>query len=159
MSHTPILAISTAAGDWIPQSGAMRLIDRVVFSDETTAAAEVDVPPDGLFTRDGVVPSWIGIEYMAQTIAAWATARARRAGREGARVGLLLGSRRYEAFCDGFAAGTTLRVEVQNEWDSSNGMGLFDCRILQAGRLMAKARVTVFEPAEGARFFSTGNTE
>lgn len=134
---------------WVPHRGAMCLLDRLVAADDEHALAEVEVPADGLFVRDGGVPAWVGIEYMAQTVAAWAGARARRAG--GApKVGFLLGSRRYEAQCAAFPAGATLRVEARCELIGDNGLGMFDCRIVLAGEEVARAQVSVFESPEGA---------
>lgn len=133
----------------IPHRGAMRLLDRVLEVDEEHVLAEVDVPFDGLFVRDGQVPSWVGIEYMAQAVAAWAGARARQRG--GApRPGLLLGTRRYEAHCDGFASGACLRVEARCELIGGNGLGQFDCRIVLDGRELAASRISVLDPPEGA---------
>ncbi|MBI2769166.1 MAG: hypothetical protein HYX47_06065 [Burkholderiales bacterium] len=132
--------------NWIPQRGAMRLLDRVLEADDEHAVAEVDIAEDGLFLRDGAVPAWIGIEYMAQTISAWAGGRGRRAGGRGPRIGLLLGSRRYTAHCSGFPAGATLRVEARCELYGDNGLGMFDCTIRQGGTLLASAKVSVFEP-------------
>jgi predicted hotdog family 3-hydroxylacyl-ACP dehydratase len=133
----------------IPHRGAMRLLDRVLQVDAESAVAEVDVPFDGLFVRNGQVPSWIGIEYMAQVVAAWAGARGQANGL-GPRPGLLLGTRRYEAHCDGFASGTTLRVEARCELIADNGLGQFDCRILaRDGRLLAASRVSVLDPPPG----------
>src|SRR4051812_17498745 len=101
-AHTPVEAL-------IPHRAGMRLIDRVLSVDGDHVVAEVDVPFDGLFVRDGQVPAWIGIEYMAQAVSAWAGARAR--GHGGApRPGLLLGTRRYDVRCDGFPRGALLRV-------------------------------------------------
>lgn len=141
--------------NWIPHRGAMRLLDRMVMVDDACAVAEVDVPLDGIFTRDGEVPVWIGIEYMAQTISAWAGGRARRQG--GApRLGLLLGSRSYTAHCAGFPAGTTLRVQARCELMGDNGLGLFDCRIDLGETAMATARVSVFEPANAMEFLRNG---
>lgn len=133
----------------IPHRGAMRLIDRVLAVDDEHVVAEVDVPFDGLFVRDGQVPSWVGIEYMAQTVSAWAGHRGSARGGE-PRPGLLLGSRRYEVHCDGFASGTRLRVEAHCELVGSNGLGQFDCRILQDERLLASARISVLDPPEGS---------
>lgn len=150
--------------DWIPHRGAMRLLDRVVLVDEERAVAEVDVPVDGLFTRDGQVPAWIGIEYMAQTISAWAAGRAKRStGSSGAgggapKLGLLLGSRRFVAHRDGFPCGTTLRVEARCELIGDNGLGLFDCRIALGKEEVAAARVSVFEPDNAIEFLKSGAT-
>jgi predicted hotdog family 3-hydroxylacyl-ACP dehydratase len=142
---------------WIPHRGAMRLIDRVLAVDGDGAVAEVDVPFDGLFVRDGEVPSWIGIEYMAQTVAAWAGGRARARG--GApRAGLLLGSRRYEVRRGGFPCGARLRVEARCELIGENGLGLFDCRIELDGVPVATARISVFDPPEGADFLRGAGT-
>lgn len=131
---------------YLPQHGAMRLLDRLLTVDDEGAVAEVEVPADGLFVQDGGVGAWVGIEYMAQTVAAWAGARARRAGAP-PRIGYLLGCRRYEAHGARFAAGARLRIEVRCELIGSNGLGQFDCRITTAqGMLAAHALLSVFEP-------------
>ncbi|RYF16614.1 MAG: hypothetical protein EOO30_10300 [Comamonadaceae bacterium] len=140
---------------WIPHRGAMRLIDRVLEVDADHSVAEVDVPFDGLFVRDGAVPAWVGIEYMAQAVSAWAGARAREQG--GApRAGLLLGSRRYEARRPAFPSGARLRVEARCELMGANGLGQFDCRIEMDGEEVATARIAVFDPPGGADFLQAG---
>jgi predicted hotdog family 3-hydroxylacyl-ACP dehydratase len=133
----------------------MRLIDRVLLVDADQAVAEVEVPFDGLFVRDGQVPAWIGIEYMAQTVAAWAGGRAQLRGGQ-PRPGLLLGSRRYEAHCEGFPSGASLRVEARCELIGSNGLGQFDCRITQDGRELATARIAVLDPPDGTDLLQRG---
>lgn len=135
--------------NWIPHRGGMRLLDRILSVDEQQVVAEVDVPYDGMFVRDGAVPAWIGIEYMAQAVSAWAGGRGRRAGGQ-PRPGLLLGSRKYEAHCASFASGSLLRVEVQCDLVGANGLGTFSCRILQDEREVATARIAVFDPPAGA---------
>jgi len=142
----------------VPHRGAMCLLDRLLEADDEQACAEVDVPLDGLFVRDAAVPAWVGIEYMAQTVSAWAGARAMRSGST-PRFGFLLGSRRYEARCDAFPGGATLRIEVRRELMGENGLGLFDCRILMGGETVATARVSVFEPEDGAGVLQGGAIE
>lgn len=133
----------------IPHRGAMRLLDRVLEVGDEHVLAEVDVPFDGLFVRDGAVPSWIGIEYMAQAVAAWAGARARQRGGE-PHAGLLLGTRRYEVQCEGFPSGKRLRVQARCELIGANGLGQFDCRITMDGSELALARISVLDPPGGA---------
>jgi predicted hotdog family 3-hydroxylacyl-ACP dehydratase len=141
--------LSERIENYIPHRGAMRLVDRLLLADAEHVVAEVDVPFDGLFVRDGQVPAWIGIEYMAQAVSAWAGQRQRSHG--GApRPGLLLGSRRYEALCEGFPCGATLRIEVHCELMASNGLGQFDCRILMDGLEAARARIAVLDPPDGS---------
>ena len=71
----------------IPHSDAMVLVDRVIAVDEESLCAEVRIRPDSLFCMANGVGAWIGLEYMAQTIAAFAgyTAYAARRTRQ-ARV-------------------------------------------------------------------------
>ncbi|MEY4561379.1 MAG: hypothetical protein RLZZ618_656 [Pseudomonadota bacterium] len=141
---------------YVPHRSSMLLIHRLIEAGDTHAVAEVVVPADGLFTRDGVVPAWVGIEYMAQTIAAWSGARHRRAGGE-PRPGMLLGTRRYDALGADFAVGASLRVEVNQEFIGANGLGMFDCRILQDGEPVATARLSIYEPDKGIAFIHSEN--
>jgi predicted hotdog family 3-hydroxylacyl-ACP dehydratase len=134
----------------------MQLLDRIVAVDAESAVAEVRVPVDGLFTHDGQVPAWVGIEYMAQTISAWAAGRSQAQGGTGPKLGLLLGSRRFEAHCEGFPCGATLRIKARCEIMGDNGLGMFDCRVEMDGREVANARVSVFEPGDGFSFVQLG---
>jgi predicted hotdog family 3-hydroxylacyl-ACP dehydratase len=139
---------------YIPHRGAMQLLDRLIEADAEHAVAEVVVPPDGLFVRDGHMPAWVGLEYMAQTISAWSGARARREGGE-PRLGFLLGTRRYLALCESYPVGAVLRIEARQEFVSDNGLGMFDCRIFLQGVELASARLSIFEPADGAAYLSS----
>jgi len=130
---------------WVPHRGAMSLLDGVDRCDEQGIAARVRVPAGGLFAVDGGVPAWVGIEYMAQAVAAWSGGRARACGGS-PKIGYLLGSRRYEAALPVFPAGAELRVLAQCELLGENGLGMFDCRIEHDGRVLASARLSVFEP-------------
>ena len=132
---------------WVPHRGAMSLLDRVEHVDAHGVVAWVTVPADGLFATDAGVPAWVGIEYMAQAVAAWSGARARDAGGS-PKIGYLLGSRRYEATVPAFAVGAELRVLAQCELMADNGLGMFDCRIELDGRVLATGRLSVFEPPE-----------
>ena len=132
---------------WVPHRGPLSLLDGVEHSDDHGIEARVRVPVDGLFGGDDGVPAWVGIEYMAQAVAAWSGARARAAGGS-PKIGYLLGSRRYEAAVPVFPAGDELRVLAQCELMGDNGLGMFDCRIEHGGRVLASGRLSVFEPPE-----------
>ncbi|MNR51057.1 hypothetical protein D3C85_1706710 [compost metagenome] len=68
------------------------------------------------------------------------------------KIGFLLGSRKLEALQPFFALGAVLRVEVHYELLGSNGLGTFSCQVLHNGQLTARARVSVFEPGDGAAY-------
>ena len=58
--------------DLMPHEGPMCLLDRLVEAQDERLVAEVLVPADGILSRDGAVGAWVGVEYMAQAVAAWA---------------------------------------------------------------------------------------
>ncbi|MDY7578922.1 hotdog family protein [Herbaspirillum sp. RTI4] len=143
----------------VPHSGAMSLLDRIVEADEKTLCAEVDIHPSVMFYGAQGVGAWIGIEYMAQTIAAQAGYHARRQG-EAIRIGFLLGTRRYVAHCSFFAPGRTLQVRASRLLKAENGLGSFDCTVSdkQTQQVLAQAILTVFQPDDAEQFLK-GNAE
>ncbi len=141
----------------VPHRGAMRLVDRLLDWDDDRAVVEVTVPLDGMFHDDEGVPAWVGVEYMAQAIAAWAGCQARARG-EAPKIGFLLGTRRYSAGTGFFAPGMVLRVEVQCELFGDNGLGSFACRILHGGETLASANVSVYQPADALAYLRNEGT-
>ncbi|MBP1204081.1 putative hotdog family 3-hydroxylacyl-ACP dehydratase [Duganella sp. 1411] len=145
----------------VPHSGGMVLLERVVSADDENLCAEVRIHAGSvLATADGV-GSWVGIEYMAQAIAAHAGWLAERRG-DAVKVGFLLGSRKYEASVPYFALGSVLRVHVHRVLQAENGLGAFDCRIESADAApgaasLATATVTVFQPDNVNQFLKDGN--
>ncbi|MDF1790484.1 MAG: hypothetical protein P1U88_01170 [Thalassobaculaceae bacterium] len=128
----------------LPHSGGMVLLDAVVDVGDTWARTSVRIGEDSLFFEPGSgVPGWVGIEYMAQTIALIFGVQSRRAG-EDVRIGMLLGTRRYEADVAYFPLGLELQVHVAEAWQDGT-MAVFDCGIEnEAGSRLATARVNVY---------------
>ncbi len=131
----------------LPQTGAMRLLDRLLVVTDESATAQLTIDRHGLFCLpDGGVPAWVGLEYMAQTIAAWSGYHCLRQG-EPIRVGLLLGTRLYQSQVAVFASDSTLQVQVHRVFAAANDMSVFECRIEGDGTL-ARARLNVLLPAD-----------
>ncbi len=136
--------------DLLPHSGSMVLIGEPAASGDGWAEATVRIGEDSLFYRPGRgVPSWVGAEYMAQTIALYAGINARQAGKN-VKIGLLLGSRRYDVKTEYFQLGSHLRIHVDEVWKDSQ-MAVFDCHIEDRVRL-AEAQLNVFQPVDTATF-------
>lgn len=130
----------------VPHSGAMSLLGRFVRADEESLVAQVGIEPDTMFCVDGAVGAWVGVEYMAQAVAAHAGWCARQRG-EPVRVGFLLGSRKYACSVASFPVGSELNIHVRRALQGENGLGAFDCRIEDgSGRELATATITVFQP-------------
>ncbi|MDP5009158.1 MAG: 3-hydroxylacyl-ACP dehydratase, partial [Glaciimonas sp.] len=113
----------------IPHSGSMVLLDRILSVDAENLCAEVVIRSDSLFCDAALgVGSWVGVEYMAQAIAAYAGYGAALRG-DAVKVGFLLGTRRYDAHCPYFAVGAVLHVAVERILQTENGVGSFECCI------------------------------
>jgi len=131
----------------VPHAGTMSLLDSLVAVDADTLTARVAIGPRTLFCDGAAVGAWVGVEYMAQAVAAHAGHAARLRG-EPVRVGFLLGSRRYACTVPAFPVGSVLRIHVECTLQGETGLGAFDCRIHDDadGRELASATITVFQP-------------
>jgi predicted hotdog family 3-hydroxylacyl-ACP dehydratase len=129
----------------VPHAGPMVLLDRVISADEDSLLAEVRIRSDSLFCSTDGVGAWVGIEYMAQAIGAWAGYTARLRG-EPVKLGFVLGTRRYECSRPIFTLGSLLRVHVLRVFQDENGLGSFECSIDNEEGRVATAIITVFQP-------------
>jgi predicted hotdog family 3-hydroxylacyl-ACP dehydratase len=133
----------------IRHRGTMLLIDRLVEASEDHAVGEVLIGESSTFYRSGRgVPAYVGLEYMAQTVAAFDGAR-RLATGEAPGVGFLLGTRRYKAERGYFQPGELLSIRA-NMVFSENGMASFDCGISIGGEICVAAMLNVYRPEDGA---------
>lgn len=142
----------------LPHSGQMVLLNRLLAVDHESLCAEVCITADSMLAVEQGVGAWVGIEYMAQAIAAHAGWLAHQRG-EPVKVGFLLGSRKYESKLGYFPLGCVLKVHVQRMLLAGNGLGAFECRIdIEGGEdNAATATVTVFQPEDVNQFLKNGN--
>lgn len=142
--------------DWpvaelVPHAGDMILLDAVEAFDADSIDARLKVKPDGLFNLpDGSLPAWVGVEIMAQTVAAFAGCQARQAGLP-VELGFLLGTRNFQCDVERFPVGTELRIRALRSLQDDNGMGVFECHLDGPG-IHAEARLNVFRPPEVASY-------
>ncbi|HET7921531.1 MAG TPA: 3-hydroxydecanoyl-ACP dehydratase [Gammaproteobacteria bacterium] len=133
------------ARELIPHAGRAVLIDGVLDdTDDRIHAVAAITPAHPFFVAGRGVPSWVGIELMAQAIAAHAGLNGRREQRA-PRAGMLLGTRRYRATSAWFSDSMQLDVFAQREFGDSGGLAACACRIECAGRLLAEASIIIVE--------------
>src|SRR5262247_1075096 len=140
----------------LPHAGPMVLLDRVISANEESLRAEVRIRSDSLFCAAAGVGAWVGIEFMAQAIGAWAGYTGQLRG-EPVKLGFLLGTRRYECSRPAFALGSRLEVRIQRVFQNENGLGSFECYIDDGEGRIASASVTVFQPVEVDDFLQGGS--
>lgn len=137
----------------LPHAGAMVLLDRVVSADAESLCAEVAIRSGGLFCTSEGVGGWVGIEYMAQAIGAYAGYEAWVRG-ESVKIGFLLGARQYECRRPFFTPGSILKIHIRRLLVGDNGLASFECRIDDGGGEAATATLTVFQPSDFNEFFA-----
>jgi predicted hotdog family 3-hydroxylacyl-ACP dehydratase len=146
-----------AVSEILPQRGPMRLLSAVLEHSEayTVCSVEVSVDTPGV-AADGTVSSLMGIEYMAQCVAAHAGLRGRARG-EAPRVGFLIGARRLDFRSRApFTVGQRLVVRALRAWGEEE-FAMFACRLSDAGSraLLVEGHLNVFLPRSLARFGAT----
>jgi len=136
----------------IPHRGTMLLIDRVIeFSDGIAVADYVPRQDAWYADASGNMPAWIGIELMAQTVAAHVALLRRRDGMA-PKMGALLGTRAYRSSATRFAAGGTLCIRAELVLSDPSGLGAYACCIEADGKPLASAVLKVYEPENFERF-------
>ncbi|MBC8998326.1 hotdog family protein [Pseudomonas sp. N40(2020)] len=142
--------------DWplaelLPHAGDMILIDKILSFDEEQIYTRLTVKSEGLFNLpDGSLPAWVGIELMAQSVAAFAGCHARQKGNP-VELGFLLGTRKFECNVDAFPAGSELTIHGIRSLEDDNGMGVFECHINAPG-IEVSARLNVFRPPQPTQY-------
>jgi predicted hotdog family 3-hydroxylacyl-ACP dehydratase len=132
----------------LPHRGTMLLLDRVLDFSTDHVSAQYAPRRDAWYAdTHGNMPAWLGIELMAQAIAAHVGLLKRSEGKPVA-PGILLGTRRYEAQRPSFAAGEVLRVSAAVTFRDESGLAAYDCGIEAGGASLARATLKVLEPSD-----------
>jgi predicted hotdog family 3-hydroxylacyl-ACP dehydratase len=132
----------------LPHRPPMILIDRMIDATDAGSTCEVTIGPQTLFMEPGGVPAFVGLEYMAQAVAAYGGYKSYLAG-EPMAMGFLLGIPQLKTYCQLFDCGQTLQVQVTHVWGDKELMQ-FHCTIHDAltGKLLQQAELTVFKPRD-----------
>ena len=138
--HPPVSSL-------VPHEGAMVLLSRIVAHDDKETICQTDPETLALFHSGDRVGAWVGIEVMAQCVAAHAGMLAHRRG-ELPRIGFLLGSRRvniHQPWMQG-----TLGVRALRNWGEESGLVSFDCALWEerTGSTVAAGRLNCFLPSD-----------
>ena len=142
-------AIFPPIEELLPHRGTMLLLDRVAEYEVNALVAEYSPRTEAWYADvSGNMPGWVGIELMAQSVAAHVALNKRQAGLT-PKMGALLGTRSYRmsplsAGC--FSAGQVLRICVQETFRDESGLAAYDCSIVQNGETLAAATLKTFEP-------------
>ncbi len=144
----------------IPHSEDMILLDKIVTFSSTSLIAELSIYSGCKFWSDslGRVPIWIGLEYMAQSIAALAGIHA-KLNNQSIKLGFLLGTRSYKCLQQGFFNGKIYLIDIRQVYRDEQGMASFDCKISNSNlstnvsEIVTTARLNVFETNDISKIY------
>jgi predicted hotdog family 3-hydroxylacyl-ACP dehydratase len=136
--------------DVVPHQTPMSLLDTVESYSDKTLVSSVTIKEDSLFYEELGVPTWVGLEYMGQSIAAFGGVEARNEGRP-VKIGFLVSSRRYESPQSHFKLGSKLIVFVEKVINNPYGLSVFNCSITWSDFII-QANLNVFLPDKVEEF-------
>ncbi|UXI03741.1 hotdog family protein [Photobacterium sp. TY1-4] len=131
----------------LPHDTPMILLDTLIAVSDSSVHCQLTPTATHFFfdANAGELPGYVGIELMAQAVAAWDGYHAWLDGRAPA-VGFLLGSRQYQASCPAFPVGQLLDIYAE-QVTVGQQMVVFRCRIEQSGQVLASSQLNVFVPS------------
>jgi predicted hotdog family 3-hydroxylacyl-ACP dehydratase len=142
---------STPIDEFVAHRPPMRLLDRIIAISENEAVAETVVRADNPFFEPGRgIPAYVGLEMMAQAIAAIDGAKRRNKGLP-AKIGFLLGCRRYVVRRANFEESMRLTIAAKMVFGDGT-MFAFDCRIDDDKGEVATAGMKVYAPGDPQAF-------
>ncbi len=147
----------------IPHRQPMILIDRLLEHQTDTLLTETIISPESAYFDENSqsVPNYVGIEYMAQSIAALAGLEA-KANQQPIRIGFLLGSRKLKMHVKAFKLGESYQSRVSRLYQEDTGLAVFECQIIHQGKVVAEANINVFQPQDTSAYITEsiqGNEE
>lgn len=132
----------------VPHADPMIFIDEAIDIADESIHCRVKISSKNLFFdhERKAIPSYVGIELMAQSISAWSGYHAYLSGLP-SPVGFLLGSRRYKVSVEQFNENDTLDIYAVQVMEN-NGMAVFSGRIEHKGDEIAQCQLNVYVPTE-----------
>lgn len=144
---------------WLPHAGPMVLLDEILAVGKETVRAVATVRRDGLFAgpHEVGVPAWLGMEYLAQAIAARSGFHERAQGR-GVHPGFLVGARSFHSTVGTIPYDVVLTLEAERLLEDGQGIGVFDGRVTGAG-VEQTVRLKVYLPGDPDRYWAGQSTQ
>ena len=135
----------------------MCLPDKITHVEALKVSTCAYITEDNMFydAEKNAVPSWAGIEYMAQTAAIWVGIHDEKHHKP-IQMGFLIGTRRYEAHEPVFHSNQLISIHVFASFVEDNVI-VFDGEIHdQQGNILATGNLTAFRPDDMAQYLKDG---
>ncbi|WP_281221947.1 hotdog family protein [Photobacterium sanguinicancri] len=132
----------------LPHGTPMVLVDELIDVGDEHIHCQVTIREENIFfdSQTRSIPGYVGIEFMAQSVAGWSGYQA-WCNNQSAPIGFLLGSRRYDSDYAQFDEHNVFDIFAEKVMEN-NGMAAFACRIEHQGTVIAKSQLNAFVPTE-----------
>ena len=131
--------------DLVPHKGEMNLIDEIQTITENQLQATADLSkPNIFFSNSGLLPCFVGIEYLIQGFSALAGYKRYLEGLK-PNIGLLLGTKRCEVHFPLFPLDSVLQICV-NEVFAEEPIGVMDGQITVNDIVFVEGRFKAYQP-------------
>ncbi len=148
-----------SVAELVPHAGPMVLIDEIVAFDAEGVQARTAARADGLFAPadEPSVPAWLGLEYLAQAIAAWSGYNELRAGRS-IKPGLLVGTRSFTSSAGRIPTATPLDIQATRVVAGRGAISVFEGRVEGEG-VSQSTRIKVVLPEDIGPYLEGTDTD
>lgn len=137
---------SLTIADLVPHTYPMILIDTLIEAQDDFIHTQVKIQEGIPFYDKGKVPSYVGLEYMAQSIATWNGVLGHKEGHQ-PKIGFLVGTRSLKLQAPFFHEGMLLDIYGKLIFNSDN-MASFDCWITYGSDRLCEGRLNVYQPED-----------
>jgi len=149
----PVRSCSYPVADLLPHAPPMVLLDEVLGWDQGHVMTALTIHSESpFFMENSGIPSYVGLEYMAQTCGVYAGIEGFNLGQP-VRLGFLLGTRNFHASTNWFCLGQRLIVDATEIYRQET-MGIFGCRITHDDVELASAQLNLYQPNDASGTFS-----
>lgn len=142
-----MIKLDFVVADLLPHESPMVLLDYVQASGADYVMTAVQIESGKPFFVDGHgVPTYVGLEYMAQSCGVFAGIQSQIHNRPIA-LGFLLGTRNYHVAQAWFVPGCTIMISVKETFRQDQ-MGVFDCHIECDDVTLGTAQLSLYQSNE-----------
>lgn len=134
----------------LPHRDEMLLADVVDYGADYGQITLTVRPESLLCDGERGVPAWAGIEYMAQAMGVFSGVERQQHGAE-PKIGLLIGTRRYDSSVPYFALGAKLTTTARLVFHEAQ-MYVFNCEISDGRQIVARGDIKAYRPDDIQEF-------
>lgn len=128
----------------LPHSGESILIDRVLTFNDQVIRCETTVKENGRYTKNGRVSAIVCLEWMAQTVGAFAGLK-RKLLHQDIQNGFLLSCRSFELEVSQLAINDVFEIQADALRYGKNALGSFSCAVFRNNERIASGILNTLE--------------